>query len=131
MIGLDTNILVRYLANDDPVNSPKADRIMRSLTASDPGWISITAMAETIWILTRRFKVDRANVGQIVDELLGLPEILIEQRELVRNAVDLYRASAADFSDCLVSCSGSTAGCRTTLTFDRKAARHAGMTLAS
>jgi predicted nucleic-acid-binding protein len=130
MIGLDTNILIRYIAKDDPVSGPKASQTMASLTAQNPGWVSITAMAEMVWVLTRRYRLNRKDLANLLKELLARPEIIVENEEVVKGALDLYNAGAGDFSDCLVSCSGKIAGCAATLTFDRKAARDASITLA-
>ncbi len=130
MIGLDTNILIRYVAQDDALLTPRANAVMAQLTPDDPGWISLTAMAELTWVLKRRFKQDRAQIHRVLLSLLSQSKIAIEQPELVRKAAGLYLQGNADFTDYLVACSGKAAGCTTTLTFDRKAAKSAGMTLA-
>jgi predicted nucleic-acid-binding protein len=130
MTGLDTNILVRYVAQDDPVNSPRANLIMNSLSAEDPGWISLTAIAEFAWVLNRKFRVSRADVYSLLDQFLIRPDVVVEHQELVRKAAHLFLKGSAEFTDYLVACSGEAAGCKHTLTFDRKAAKSAGMTLA-
>lgn len=81
-------------------------------------------------MLTRRYRVKRTETASLLDELLLRPEIVVEQEDIVRSALDLFRAGTGDFSDCLVSSSGKAAGCTATLTFDRKAARDASMILA-
>ena len=130
MIGLDTNILVRFVAQDDPVNSPLANAIMDSLSSEEPGWIAVTALAEFAWVMARTFRISRANIYSMLDMFLTWPEIFVEQADLVRRAADLFVAGEAEFTDYLVTCSGHAAGCTQTLTFDRKAAKSAGMTLA-
>jgi len=130
MIGLDTNILVRFVAQDDPVNSPRANAIMKSLTAEDPGWIAVTVVAEFVWVMTRTFRISRVDVYSMLDMFLTWPDIVIEQVDLVRKAANLFLNGKAEFTDYLVSRAGQAAGCSHTLTFDRKAAKSAGMTLA-
>jgi predicted nucleic-acid-binding protein len=130
MIGLDTNILVRFIAQDDPINSPLADAIMNALSDEEPGWIAMTALAEFIWVLSRTFRIDRAGIYSILNQILRRSDIIVEQADLVHKAATLFLRGNADFTDYLVSCSAQAAGCERTLTFDRKAAKSAGMTLA-
>jgi len=130
MIGLDTNILVRFVAQDDPVNSPRANAIMKSLSAEEPGWIAVTVIAEFVWVMTRTFRISRTDVYSMLDMFLTWPDIVIEQVDLVRKAANLFLNGKAEFTDYLVSCAGQAAGCSHTLTFDKKAAKSAGMTLA-
>ena len=130
MTGLDTNILIRYVTQDDAQLSPRANAIMNALTAESPGWISVTVLAEFAWVLSRRFKIDRTGIHAVLAQLFVQPNLVIEQHELVRKAATQYLRGTADFSDYLVARSGEVAGCTATLTFDRKAAKSAGMTLA-
>ena len=130
MIGLDTNILVRFVAQDDPVNSPRANAIMKSLSVEEPGWIAITAIAEFAWVMRRKFGIARADVYSLLNLFLTRPDLVIEQSALVHRAASLFLSGTSEFTDYLVACSGHAAGCRHTLTFDRKAAKSAGMTLA-
>ena len=130
MTGLDTNVLIRYVTQDDALLTPRANAIMQALTVEEPGWIALTALAEFAWVMSRRFKINRAGIHVLLQELLSQPKLLIEQQELVRKAAGMYSQGNADFSDYLVACSGQAAGCKQTLTFDRKAAKSAGMTLA-
>jgi predicted nucleic-acid-binding protein len=131
MTGLDTNILIRYVTQDDARLTPRANAIMSAVTVEEPGWIALTALTEFVWVLSRRFRIDRRGIHVIVQELLSQPKLILEQHELVRKAAGLYLQGNADFSDYLVACAGQAAGCTQTLTFDRKAAKSAGMTLVS
>jgi predicted nucleic-acid-binding protein len=130
MIGLDTNILVRFVAQDDPVNSSRANAIMKSLSVEEPGWIAVTVIAEFVWVMTRTFRISRVDVYSMLDMFLTWPDIVIEQVDLVRKAANLFLNGKAEFTDYLVSCAGQASGCTHTLTFDLKAAKSAGMTLA-
>ena len=129
MIGFDTNILVRYLVEDDPEQTRLADRLIDSLTSTNPGWVGLTALAETVWVLTRTYRLNRRRIVPILESLLVSREIVIEQSDMVREALRLYRSGKADFPDCLIALSATAAGCSRTVTFDWRAARDAGMEL--
>lgn len=129
MIGLDTNVLARYFAQDDVVQSQAADAVIDSLTAEESGWISQAAMLELIWVFKSNFRTDRTGICAILDYLLSRNDIIIENLETTRQALHIYRHGKADFADCLIACSGRAAGCAKTLTFDQDAAQSAGMTL--
>ncbi|MGB6691787.1 MAG: type II toxin-antitoxin system VapC family toxin [Terracidiphilus sp.] len=129
MTGLDSNVLVRYFVKDDPAQTPIAVRVIRDRTAADPGWISIAVLVELLWVLTRTYKQKQASIIQIIESLLASDEIVIQQDEMVRKALDPYRNGRADFADCLISLVAQNAGCDRTVTFDRVAARDAGMEL--
>jgi predicted nucleic-acid-binding protein len=129
MIGLDTNILIRYAAQDDDRNGPLANAVMDSLTVEDPGWIPLVAIAEFAWVMDRRYRVDRSDVFSILNQFFARPEIVLENAEVVQKAAYQFLHGRAEFSDYLVACSSQAAGCTSTLTFDRKASKSAGMTL--
>lgn len=129
MIGLDTNVLTRFLLQDDPQQSPRADRVMSSLTVEDPGWVGVATILELVWVLSSKNRFDRKTIAKTLDRLLFQEEIVIEQDSVLQSAVRQFRSGSADFADCLIANSARTAGCSSTLTFDRKAARDAGMEL--
>jgi len=129
VIGLDTNILVRFLAQDNPVQSPIASRFMKSLTADEPGWVSLSTFLELAWVLGSKGRVDRRTMLNALEKLLSLDEVIVDQAEILENALQVYRQGNADFTDCLIAASGRSAGCSRTVTFDRIAARGAGMEL--
>ena len=129
MIGLDTNVLVRFFLQDDAVQSPKANELLRSFTPSDPGWVGVATILELVWVLGSKNRFDRLTIAKTLDRLLLQEEIVVEQAEYVHEAVRLFRRGNADFADCLIASSGRAAGCSRTVTFDRTAARDAGMLL--
>lgn len=131
MIGVDTNLLVRYLAQDDAVQSPVASRIIDGFTPDEPGYISQVVLVETVWVLTRTYKMAREAVADIIESLLRAREIVVDRADAGYLALATYRATKADFSDALTAHGGRLAGCSETLTFDKPAASHAGMRLAS
>jgi len=127
--GLDTNVLLRFFLNDDPMQSPKTRRIMNSLSAANPGWISLATVLEFVWVLKTRNRSERVAIATALDRMLSQDAFVIEQAAVVARAVRCFRASKADFADCLIAESAKQAGCSRTLTFDEVAARDAGMQL--
>ena len=129
MNGLDTNILTRYFAQDDVIQTPKARAILASMTAEKPGYVPLVGVLELVWVLTSSFRATRGEVCKVLDQLFGARQIVIENFDTLKNALELYRHGNADFADCLISASAFAAGCTQTLTFDKDAAKTAGMTL--
>ena len=129
MIGLDTNVLVRYIMQDDAAQSAKAAALMDSLTAQAPGFIAWVSVVELMWVLSACYGLDRPQLTAALEALLRTRELLVERAEIVWKAMRLYRNSKADFADCLIERSSASAGCERTVTFDQGAVRHAGMSL--
>lgn len=129
MIGLDTNVIVRYIMQDDARQSKLASRLIESLTVEDPGFVPLVAVIELVWVLSSSFELVRAQVVSVLEILLQTKEIQVERAEVVWRAVRIYRDSSADFADCLVERSAAAAGCVRTMTFDRGAAKNCSMTL--
>lgn len=122
MIGLDTNVLVRYLTQDEPVQAAAATRVIEGFTAEAPGFISTVTLVETGWVLARAYKRPRAEIAAIVGDLLRSRELVVEDAEIHYLALGLYRRRPIDFSDAVIVCAGRRAGCNETVTFDRAAA---------
>ena len=129
MIGLDTNVLVRYIMEDDAKQSPKATKFMESLTAEAPGFVSLISMVELGWVLSFSYGLTRDQLAQALDALLRTKEIVIDRADVVLKALRSFKAGSADFADCLIERTGAAAGCVGTVTFDVGAAKTAGMTL--
>ncbi|WP_186115599.1 PIN domain-containing protein [Burkholderia gladioli] len=130
MIGLDTNVLVRYFAQDDPVQSKKATHLMESLSAERPGYVSQVTLVEVVWVLGRCYGVERQQMKDIIDSMVGTKELIVEAADTVRKALRVFAASAkTDFADCLIERSGFVVGCEHTATFDVTASKLAGMRL--
>ena len=129
MIALDTNILVRFFMQDDSRQLARVRAVMNSLSVADPAWVGLAAIQELVWVLTSTYRASRMDVLLILDHLFTMKEIVMEQTDVVRHAVRIYRETKVAFSDCLISASAHAAGCTQTLTFDRDAAKTAGMTL--
>ncbi len=124
MIGLNTNVLVRYLAQDDPVQSPRATRIIEQrLTEDRPGFISLVTIAETVWVLDRVYGMSALEIARAVERILQADTLIVQNEQEVFTAMIILRTGAGSFSDRLIGAIGSWAGCSSTLTFDRRAAR--------
>ena len=129
MIGLDTNVLVRYVAQDDKRQSPKASRLIESLTADSPGYVSLVSVVELVWVLSGCYALSKDEICEVLETLLRTKEILVQNAAIVWKAVRLFKAGKADFADCLIELSAQAAGCGYTATIDRDAAKHCGMKL--
>jgi predicted nucleic-acid-binding protein len=129
MIGLDTNVLVRYVMQDDPKQSQKASRLIESLTPDTPGFVPLVALIELVWVLISCYGLTREQVAQALDGLLRAKEIVLDRAEQVSQALRTFSTSTADFADCLIERTAAEAGCEKTMTFDTDAAKAAGMTL--
>ena len=124
MIGLDTNILIRYLTQDDPVQSPKATEIIeRKLTPANPGFVSIVTMAEVVWVLDRAYGLNATEIVTSIERMLQVDVLVIENEQEVFAAMIGLKQGLGTFADALISELGAKAGCVYTLTFDRKALR--------
>ncbi|MBS1784215.1 MAG: type II toxin-antitoxin system VapC family toxin [Acidobacteria bacterium] len=129
MIGLDTNVLVRYVMQDDAKQSPQATRLVESLSADAPGYICHVTLIELVWVLSGCYGATRDEIATVLETLLRAKELVIADADIVWKALRLFKQSKADFADCLIECSATAAGCAHTATFDRDAAKHAGMRL--
>jgi predicted nucleic-acid-binding protein len=129
MIGLDTNVVVRYLTQDDPVQTTAAARMINSLSADAPGFLSLVVIVELVWVLEVSYRFQKNEIEQVLETLLQSKELVIERAEIVWQALRKFSASRADFSDCLIERCGNAAECQHTFTFDRNAAAEAGMRL--
>lgn len=129
MIGLDTNVLVRYFAQDDPAQSRKANALIESFTVEHPGYVTQVALIEVVWVLGRAYDTRREEISQVIETLLSTKELVVEASETVWKALRLYAGSSADFADCLIERACHDALCEYTATFDAKAAKTAGLRL--
>jgi len=129
MIGLDTNVLVRYVAQDDPKQSPVATRLIESLTVDARGYVGVVSVVELVWVLTDCYALTKGELCEVLGTLLRTKEIVVAHADIVWQALRLFKEGKADFADCLIERSANDAGCDYTTTFDRDAARHCGMRL--
>ena len=129
MIGLDTNVLVRYIMQDDAKQSPKATRLIESLSNEAPGFISLVAIIELVWVLSSSYGLNREQVASALELLLRSKELVVDRADLVAQSQRKFKSGGIDFADCLIERIGHEAGCSTTMSFDVGAVKAAGMTL--
>lgn len=128
MIGLDTNILVRYVTLDHEAQSAAAAKVVDSLSSESPGFLSLVVIAELVWVLQFSYSFKKHQIEHVVERLLRSEELVIERAEIVSQALRKFRVSRANFADCLIERCGHAAECQYVLTFDKDAAA-AGMRL--
>ena len=120
MIGLDTNVLVRYLTQDDPVQARKARRaIERALSAGSRVHVDTAVFCELVWVLKGVYKFDRGAICTALEQLLEAAQVSVADRDLVREALSSYRHGPGDFADYVIALRNAAAGCTSTATFDR------------
>jgi predicted nucleic-acid-binding protein len=131
MIALDTNVLVRYLTQDDPAQAAAADEVVAGLTADAPGFICREVIVELVWVLERRYRVPRPAIASALEALLAAAEIAVEAAGDVGTALFRYRDQGLGFADQMIAAAGRRAGASKVVTFDRRAARIEGVELES
>lgn len=129
MIGLVTNVLVRYITQDDPKQSPKATRLIDSLSSDQPGFVPLGAIFELVWVLSSSCGLRRDQLAEALDLLLRSKELVVDLAELVLQAQRRFAQGGADFADCLIERIAHDQACTTTMTSDAGAVKAAGMTL--
>jgi len=129
MIGLDTNVLVRYIMQDDPKQSPKANKIIDALSSDDPGFITVVSVIELYWVLTAGYALTNEQFLQAMEGILRTKQFIVENADQVLRALRIFEKSRSDFADCLIERTVASAGCAQTMTFDVRAAKQAGMIL--
>ena len=129
MIGLDTNVLVRYIMQDDARQAAKATTLIESLSAAVPGFITLVSIVELVWVLSSCYDLNRSQIAKSLEVILRSRQLVVDQAEHVVRALRTFREGSADFADCLIERMAARAGCARTMTFDSAAAKTAGMTL--
>jgi predicted nucleic-acid-binding protein len=124
MIALDVTVLVRYLAQDDAVQSPLATAVIEEqLSAHNPGFVSCLALAQLHAVLTRHYGVDRQRFADIARGLLSAQALRFDNVQAAWNALQAFE-DGFDFSAALLAELAAAAGCEATLSFDPQLARH-------
>lgn len=132
MIGIDTNVIIRYLVQDDKAQARRASHLMeRELTPQSPGFINLTTLCEIVWVLCRSYKVDKTSQIQILDGLLTTKQLVVEDVAVAWKALRAYEVGNADFSDAIIAQVNAKYGCEKTVTFDKKAGKLECMELMS
>jgi len=128
VIGLDTNVVVRYLVQDEPDQSATASTVIEALTEQDPGFLSLVTVVELYWVLRRAYKISTTRCAELVEGLLDARELRVGQDSIVRAALTASRGGL-DFADAVIAELGRVAGCEHTVTFDQRAAQSKEMGL--
>ena len=124
MTGLDTNVLVRYLTQDDPTQARKATRRLEAKSKEDSAfYITTVVMCELVWVLESAYKYDQVHIVTVLQQILQTRQFQFEDKDLIWQVLTDYRTKAGDFSDHLIGRIGTRAGCQQTLTFDRRLKR--------
>jgi predicted nucleic-acid-binding protein len=121
VIGVDTNVLVRYITQDDPKQSEAATRILEACSSESPGFINHIVLCELTWVLRRCYQTSRQDIARILDQILKTGQFKIQDPQAVWQALRSFQAGKADFADYLVGSINRNAGCEHTVTFDQEA----------
>jgi predicted nucleic-acid-binding protein len=120
MIGLDTNVLVRYLTQDDPGQAKKANALIAAAGAKRAKLhLDVVVLCEVVWVLRGAYDFDKATVCGVIEKILAAAQFSIDDRDRAREALDKYRAEGGDFADYMLGSRNRAAGCGVTATFDR------------
>jgi predicted nucleic-acid-binding protein len=130
LIGLDTNVVIRYLVQDDKKQSAAATRfIEKSLTTDSPGYINHITLCEIVWVLQRCYGVKKQQVREIIEGLLTTKQFIVENVEVAWRSLRAFDANNAEVCDALIGQANIHSGCEHTVTFDKKAASLPGFDL--
>jgi predicted nucleic-acid-binding protein len=129
VIGLDTNVLVRYFVQDDEAQSHEAARVVDALTDEAPGFVSLVVLCELFWVLRRAYRLPQDEILVVVGGMLSARELRVQEPDVVHRAVRSTRGTSIGFVDALVVGLGDAEGCTETVTFDRRAAELPSMRL--
>ena len=127
MLGVDTNVIVRYLTRDDQQQYERARRLIdREVTKGEPVLVNLLVLLETEWVLRSRYEMAKPDIVSAFSALLDTADLTFEDEPSVETAIYSWKDSAADFADCLIEARNRKLGCRATATFDGKAPKLAG-----
>ena len=122
MLGVDTNVLIRYLIRDDQPQYEKARRLIdREVSKGEPLLVSLLVLLETEWVLRSRYELPKSEIVAAFSALLDTADLAFEDEPSIEHAIYLWKDSIADFADCLIDARNLRLGCRATATFDGRA----------
>jgi len=124
MIGIDTNVLVRYIVQDDERQAAIATKSIEACSLGTPGWVSAIVLCETIWVLSRAYGYEKAIIQTVLQRIFLASELVVEKQDQGWLALRDFALGHADFSDYLIAHMNQSAGCEYTITFDKKASNH-------
>lgn len=124
MLGIDTNILVRFLVQDDEAQFEKARKLIkREVAAGRRVFVNQLVLMETEWVLRSRYAVSKQQIIEAISGLLDATDVQCEDESAIEEAIFIWKESTADFADCLIGAKNRRLGCRATATFDLKASK--------
>ena len=124
MLGIDTNVLVRFLVRDNEAQFEKASRLIRRETgASEPIFVSLPVLLETEWVLRSCYGLKKAEIAAVISSLLDTTDVAFEDEPAIEECLQVWKDGTASFADCLIGAHNRRADCRATATFDAKAGR--------
>lgn len=123
MVGLDTNVVLRYLLQDDPKQTRHANQIFDQLSEQNLGFISLVTVLEIVWVLRSLLQQNPSQIASHLENLLTADSLEVQNEQQVFEAVFALKSGSGEFEDALIGALNAWAGCSHTLTFDRKAAR--------
>ena len=127
MIGIDTNVLVRYILDDDPIWSAPAQRFIDDdCTIDRPGHVNLVVLVELVWVLNQTPRWGKDEICTVISELLLADNLVVENPALVSSALEAFRQGGADFPDFIIAALNQAAGAATTVTIDKDAAKERG-----
>lgn len=122
MIGLDTNVVIRYLMKDDAQQFARADALIESAIKNNESLhICLVVICEVVWVLKYHYKIKKEDICDFLEILLHTDHMEVENREIALNSFKAYQNSQADFADCVIGYTNQFEGCTTTFTFDAQA----------
>jgi predicted nucleic-acid-binding protein len=131
MLGIDTNVLVRFLVRDNQNQFEKARKLLkREVSNGRRVFINQLVLLETEWVLRTRYGLAKTQMLETISGLLDAPDIQLEDEPAVEEALFIWRDANADFADCLIGARNRRFGCRATVSFDTKASKLQGFTAA-
>jgi len=129
VIGIDTNVLVRYFAQDHAAQSARATRFLEhECSPAAPGFIGLVVLLELVWVSESCYGASRVEIADMARRILSIRQLVVQDAEIAWKALRVFESSKADFADCLIERMAAAAGCTAVMTFDKVAAK-AGMTL--
>jgi predicted nucleic-acid-binding protein len=127
MLGVDTNVLVRYLVGDGRSHYERARRLIhREENIGEPVLVSLLVLLEMEWVLRSRYELTKPDILAALSSLLQTAEVVFEDEPSVEHAIYMWKDSHAEFASCLINARNRRSGCRATATFDRKAPKLGG-----
>ena len=131
MLGIDTNVLVRFLVRDDESQFEMARKLIkREVTAGRRVFVSQLVLLEIEWVLRSRYDLSKVEIIAAISGLLDATDVQFEDEPAIEAALFVWKESTVDFADCLIGAQNKRLGCRATATFDLRAAKLSGFVAA-